>query len=585
MPDLFLWQWLLIELGLVVVALLAARWGVWQGWTEAMEGPFSRLSQRPTLCFWGLFGVALTARLALLAMKPVPAPLFHDEFSYLLGADTFFHGRLTNPTPPVPIAFETIHTNIRPTYESMYMPGPALLLALGKLLGSAWVTVLLATALFPAALYWAVSAWLPRRYALLAGGMAVVVSSNLNWWLDNYFCLALSCLGTTLVLGSLPRTAEGERLTVRRSWYTTWPLALGLVILMLTRPFEGLCVSLPCVLVLVWRLGRDGWRALLRAAALPAAVLAGAFGWLLFYNWRGTGHALLFPYMLNFKTYHITGPFLFSARHPAPVYDIGMLRRFFTQAEVPQEAFRRLHPFLFLAAKVKVYYATFVPGFGLLAVAGLLSMGRRVRDGLLLAPVLAFAGFAGNVLLMAWAPFPQYGAPAAPLLLLLAVFGVYALRQGWFGRLPDIPLTRGLLLGQVLLALALFGDRAAAARGYPEPQYVSKDRSRVAREVLGHPGKQLCLVRYTRFHDSWQEWVFNGADLPTERLVWARSVNPETDRAVIAAFPGREVWLVKPDNAGHLLQPYSPDIPFAEIEGEPGSETQPNLRPALPKQP
>jgi hypothetical protein len=95
-----------------------------------------------------------------------------------------------------------------------------------------------------------------------------------------------------------------------------------------------------------------------------------------------------------------------------------------------------------------------------------------------------------------------------------------------------------------------------------QPQYVSIDRNRVEREVLAHPGRHLCLVRYTPGHDGWQEWVFNGADPASERLVWARSLDPETDRKVIAAFPGRTVWLVKPDRAGDMLKPYPPNEPW-----------------------
>lgn len=569
MPELDLWQWFLIELGVLATALLCARWNTWQQGMIALVPTLRRLALRPRFCFWAIFTVAVVWRLALLPLEPVPKPLYHDEFSYLLGAETFVHARLTNPTPPVPLALETIHTNMWPTYESMYMPGPALLLAFGQLLGSPWLAVLLATAIFPAVLYWAFSAWIPRSYALVASAIALGITSTMNWWFDNYFCLALSCLGTSLVLGSLPRIARFS--APGGSWRVTWPLGLGLILLLLTRPFEGVCVVLPCVLVLVWHVLRRGWARLLQLAAFPSAMLSLVFVWLLFYNWRGTGHALLFPYMLNFRVYHITGPFLFSPKHPIPSYNNGMLRRFYPFAELPQFEFMRSHPLLFLVRKISVYYANVLLGFGLLALAGLAYTIRHFREGLLLAPVLGFAGFGLNVLLMAWAPFPQYAAPAAPLLYLLATFGLYSLAQLQSPTLGRKKLVYGFALAELLLALSFFGYRISASRDFPEPQYVSKDRERVASEVLSQPGPQLCLVRYTATHDGWQEWVFNGADPENAKLVWARSLNPEMDQQVITAYPGRRVWLVTPDAAHHLLQPYSPATPFPPEDREASS--------------
>ncbi len=582
LPDLTLWQWLLVELGLVTLAVLFAQLpSPAQRSLASITAPFRRLSARPALCFAVIFLTSVAVRLLLLTLQPVPIPLFHDEFSYLLGGDTFFHLRLTNPTPPVPVAFETIHTDLWPTYQSMYMPGPALLLFLGELLGKPWIAVLLITAAFCATLYWAVSAWLPRTWALLAAAIALGYTGSLQWWFDNYFCLGLSCFASALILGSLPRIARDLK---PRS---TLPLAVGLVLLMLTRPYEGLCVALPCVLVLLWQLRRAGVTRLLALSALPSSLIALTVLWLLYYNWRGTGHPLLFPYMLNFREYHITGPFLFSAKHPIPQYDLGMLQRFYTGAELPQYDFMRNHPWDFFVRKVTVYYANFILGLALPVLAGLAFLVRRRpqpailrpeanehleghRNTLWLAPVLAFAGFAFNVVLMAWAPFPQYAAPAAPALYLLATFGLYGVSRLQLPRLNGSRFVAGILIAELMLGLSIFGWRVSDSRDFPEPQYVSKDRARVAHDILSHPGKQLCLVRYIRYHDGWQEWVFNGADLNSERLVWARSLSPETDREIIKDLPRRTVWLARPDIPEEMLKRYSPSLPFTQLDHDPG---------------
>jgi hypothetical protein len=554
-------HYILLECLLLLVALAAAHWRPWLRVCAAVEAPARRLSGYRVLAVVLIFAAVAVLRVALLPVWPRPVPVLHDEFSYLFASDTFVHGRLTNPVPPHPAAFETIHINIWPTWQTMYMPGTGLALAAGQLAGSPG---------FCASVFWMICGWLPRSTALVVAFLAALVACNGNWWLDNYVCIGLPALAGCLVLGSLPRIFR------RRRWSATAPLALGLAILMLTRPLEGGMLALPCVLVLMALLRRAGWKPIASLAVLPMTVVIVCAVWLGYYNWRGTGSPWVMPYTVNFRMYHITGPFIWSRLNPIPQYRHASMRATYLQWQLSQYAWSRRYPLRFLTWKFLVDYRAFVSGCGFLVLAGVgLMLGRR-RKRLFWAPLAALAAFCFQTALMAWQPSPQYGAPAASLLLLLAGFGIYWLQRL---RVPGVNgpnLLRGVVLAEILLAASVCWAHIISGVAPSQPFYATLDRPRIAHLLLRQSGRQLCLVRYaTRDPGPDQDWLYNRADLADARIVWARSLSNASDRALIAAFPGRHVWLLQPNriDAGELT-PYFPRLAPAAPAGGPAHSPQ-----------
>jgi hypothetical protein len=499
---------------------------------------------RPPVACLAVGLLALVVRLALLPVRPIPPPSVHDEFAYLLGAETFCLGRVTNPPHPMWVHFETFHENFQPTYAGKYPPAQSLFLALGwKLFGHPWYGVLLSCGLMCAALCWMLQGWLPTRYALLGGLMAVAQWGIAGYWVNSYMGGAVAAAAGALVVGAVPRLARRPTPAVAAL------AALGLVALANSRPYEGATTAAAAGAVLwIWRrrARRPIGELLATAVILPAAaILACGLAAVLYYNYRVTGHALLMPYALNEAQYGASPIFWLMPRGPAPVYHHEVIRRFWEVWDLSYYRLARAWPPRLIAAFLDMLRYFLLPVSAMALFAALfLRGGRKVRYA------LAMAAFPAVGLLLERFSLPHYFAPAMSLILLLVMLGVQYIRIK-FG-------ARALAIFAVLFfANAAYNASRLTPDEYPH-QLFTAHRQSVARRLQTQPGRQLVLMRYAPDHNVLEEWVYNHADIDRSTIVWARDMGDAANRELLDYYPNRKVWLVEADAPDPQPLPYPP---------------------------
>ncbi|MEO8662167.1 MAG: hypothetical protein ABI693_27125 [Bryobacteraceae bacterium] len=534
---------LLLETGVTVIAvLLALCWPrLGSRWFASAESLFQPLARRRRLSVITVGCSALLIRLAILPVIPIPEPQIHDEFSYLLAADTFASGRLTNPTHPMWKHLESFHISHQPTYMSMYFPGQGLVLAAGQALtGRPWYGVWLSAGLMCAAICWMLQGWLPPGWALFGGALAVVRLGVFSYWVNSYYGGAVAALGGALVLGALPRIQRAYRIR------DGLVMATGVAILASTRPYEGLLVCAPAIVAALWAvIPRSGVLVKLLA---PATLLITAAGLLGYYDYRVFGNPLTLPYELNRATYASAPVFLWQAARPEPQYRHAVMRDFYTNWELSY--YREARTPMGFAKRTGSKAATsLVFVCGALFLPALVMLPWVIRDRHFHYLIAAAAIFALGLTVNAWL-FPHYLAP------FLAGFYAILLQclrhlRAWKGS------GRTLVRLMVVMCLVLAGLRLFAGplhlpiERWPtmwsgtEPFGLAQ--AAVAAKLASYPGKQLAIVRYAPSHDAFVDWVYNAADIDRSHVVWAREMGPNENLDLTGYFRDRTAWLVEPD--------------------------------------
>ena len=511
---------------------------------------FRRFAQKRLWACAAVFLLSLFGRIALLPIEPFPPPRVQDEFSYLLASETFAHGRLTNRTPLYWHHFEAFHVLLQPTYMSKYGAAAPLFMAFGeRMFGTPRAGVLLSMALAAGSLCWMLQAYLPAEWALLGGLLAVVRISWFSYFGNSYWGGSVAMLGGCLLLGA------ASRLMRTRSPRYGLLMAVALLLLANSRPFEGVLLSLPICVHVLWVLvrARAGFRVLLPGLALflGGAVCTG------YYCERVTGHLTL-PWIAHWHQWGMNPPFFFGAPNVSVHYQFPEQLVYNRDADMfPYTALKTTTDFFAeVAAKAIYQWIFFIFPALTLPLIGVVPTFLAQRSRILVY-TLAFEclGYTAATWLQA-----HYFAVNTGIVYLILINGLRWIRASGRSHVVGSRLVRGTLASVVVMAAVRLV--VVPTDGFPTwATWTNLTGQTPAWQDLhrildAKPGKQLVVVRYRSDHLWQNDWINNGYDIAGEHTIWARDTEPgESNLPLLCAFRDRRWWLLIPPEQGFVPPP------------------------------
>lgn len=537
---------------LIILAIVCFILPFHQKQLRKVETIFRSIAIRKKLVILLIAIFTFAGNIAMAKLFYWPIPSIHDEFSYLLTADTFAHGRLTNPIHPMWEHFESFHIMPSPTRASKFPPAQGLFIAIGQVLtGYPIVGIWLSMALACAVTCWMLQAWLPPRWAMLGG---VLMMFNLGWfsyWSQSYWGGAVALIGGSLVFGALRRIIKKP--TVGNSLW----LALGLAILANSRPFEGFIVSVPAVVVLFsWIIGKKSppLKVIFQKVILPIAIVLTLVVFMMgYYNYCVTGSPIVLPYQAYEAAYNNWSNFIwvkpatkqFTYNHKE--FDI------FYNSWYPSTFKRNFNPYFnfpYALEKLRLLAGFFVDipiGIFLLALFWV-NKNRWVRFSLLTIGLLLFS------LLQVVVALTHYLAPAVCLLYFILI---QCMRKTYFWRWHNRSVGRFTVWSvpiyycSMIFLLVVYNVNPSLVLGY-DPLKTNRynkynwsfTRNNMVNMLNKEEGKILVIVVYSPRHSMHEEWVYNEADIDNAKIVWARNMSQEKNCKLVKYFKDRKIWIL-----------------------------------------
>ncbi len=467
-------------------------------------------------------------------------PHVPDEIVYLTHARYFAQGRLDLPAPLVPDGFLVDLMTYEPTrWYSPVPPGWPAALAVGAFFGAAWLVNPILAGINVILAYLLIGRLYDRRTARLT--IILLCLSPWNLFMAMNFMthtFTLTCALMAALAVALGRAKRGL------GWFAIAGVGIGVVSLI--RPLEGLAVALLCGVWAVWGeggnrdwLGRVGGASVLTifAVATGAVVLP--------YNQAMTGSMRTFPIMLYTDLHYGPGT---NALGFGPNRGLGWSGVDPLPGHGPLDVLINAN---FNAFSINTELLGWATGSVLPLLFFFAWRKRRPADGLMLATIAMIAGihsfywFAGG---------PDFGARYWYLVLVpclvLAVRGIDSWSDEWPDPAGTSAGTRPWIAAGALAvsSVACFLPWRAIDKYY-HYRGMRSDIRFVAEEKSF--GRSLVLIRGERHPDYASAVPYNPLDLTAAVPVYAWDRNTAVREKLLQSYPDRPIWLVDGPSITH----------------------------------
>lgn len=514
-----------------------------------------------------------------------PVAHVQDELSYTVAADTYAHGKLTNPTPAHFEHFEVAHVLMEPSYISKYPPLQGMFMALGQVVfGQQIFGVWLSCGFFAAALFLMLSVWTKREWAIVGTISAILFLGINSYWAQSYWGGMIAAAGGALFFGGFRQFFNDFKAS------SIILMVVGGIVLVNSRPFEGTVIMIPSLIFLLVWLIRDKnlqFSQKLGRVVLPGMLVAGiAISAMGYQYYRVTGSPFTLPYSVHHAQYYPTPLFSFQPINHSATKGNPRIREVFESYTIPpvlesmlgmglpdSTVLRSVYGFFYLNFALPFFF--FSPVLLMLFYFAVPIALKQNRWLWLIVGSILFTFFCMSF--GVWWDQYHYAAPLTACFFLLIAEGFRCFFESGKDNLQRkrVFLTFFCLILGSVIYLQLFSykqpqmkkdfsaDRALLTEGLSTNTKVKIDLPRKAtffkdemeKVVEGLPDRYIAIVSYAPNYDFHDEIIFNKADIENAKMVWAHDLGAEKNKSLLGYYNNRKVLHVKIDGGGIEIEP------------------------------